>query len=151
MVNASGTQVGHVPAAVAAKMAWMLDSRLISASGHMVAQNLDGAKHYKLAMDVSIYARPSLREGLEPELIWATPGQQGFEAMRRGLTQEPKAVKGKGGANTLNIAGSSGSGEGLPNAMSKDMQKMLDSLKKVGEDEKQADTVMVGMKSCCSS
>jgi SWI/SNF-related matrix-associated actin-dependent regulator of chromatin subfamily A3 len=110
VVNASGAQVGHVPAAVAAKMAWMLDAKLISASGYMVAQNLDGAKHYKLAMDVSIYARPSLREGLEPELVWATPGQQGFEAMRRGITQEPKPIKGKGRAGATNIAGSSGSG-----------------------------------------
>jgi len=133
-----------VPAAVAAKMAWMLDSKLISATGRMVAQNLDGAKHYKLAVDVSIYARPSLREGIEPELVWATPGQQGFEAMRRGLTQAPKEIKGKGRAGGTNIAGSSGSGEGLPKAMSEDMRHLLDGLKKVGEDEKQADTVMVG-------
>jgi len=145
-MNAGGVQVGHIPAVVAAKLAWMMDASLVTVEGRMAAKNTDGAMHYKLAMDMSIYARPSLRSGLEPELVWATPGQRGFEAMRQGLTQEPKPPSGKGnGRGPATVAGGSGgSGEGLPGARpDAEMQKLLDGLKRVGEDEKQADSVMV--------
>jgi SWI/SNF-related matrix-associated actin-dependent regulator of chromatin subfamily A3 len=140
-------QVGHIPRAVAAEMAWLMDEKLISVEGRMIGQNLDGAKHYKLAMDMSIYARPSLREVLEPELVWATPGQRGFEAMRQGLTQGGGPPKGKGKARggDTGVAGPGNSGVGLPQAVDPEMQKLLDGLKKVGEDEKQADNVMVSV------
>lgn len=126
-----------------------MDEKLITVEGRMVGQNLDGAKHYKMGIDMSIYARPSLRAALEPELVWATPGQRGFEAMRQGLTQEPTTPKGKGkgkarGGDTR-VEGSGNSGSGLPQqGMDEEMQRLLDGLKKVGEDEKQADAVMVG-------
>ena len=147
-MNAGGVQVGHIPAVIAAKLAWMMDASLVTVEGRMAAKNTDGAMHYKLSMDMSIYARPSLRSGLEPELVWATPGQRGFEAMRQGLTQEPKPPSGKGkgkGRGPATVAGGSGgSGEGLPGARpDAEMQKLLDGLKRVGEDEKQADSVMV--------
>lgn len=140
--------MGHIPRAVAGQMAWMMDEKLITVEGRMVGQNLDGAKHFKLGVDVSIYARPSLRAALEPELVWATPGQRGFEAMRQGSTQQPTTPKGKGatrgrGGDTM-VGGSGNSGSGLPQAaMDPGMQRLLDGLKKVGEDEKHADSVMV--------
>ena len=137
MINAGGQQVGHVPRAVAGKLAWLMDERLVTVEGRMAGQNLDGARHYKLAVDMSIYARPSLREVLESEIAWATPGQQGFEAMRN------PTVKGKGRADGTHVGGSKSSGVGLPTAQDEEMRKLLEGLEKVGEDEKQADGVMV--------
>lgn len=124
-----------------------MDEKLITVEGRMIGQNLDGARHFKLGMDMSIYARPSLRQVLEPELVWATPGQRGFEAMRNGTAvQDTSTGKGKEkarGGDTM-VGGRGGSASGLPQAaMDPEMRKLLDGLKKVGEDEKQADGVMV--------
>jgi SWI/SNF-related matrix-associated actin-dependent regulator of chromatin subfamily A3 len=83
VVNAADDQVGHIPRGVAEKLAFLMDHHLISVEGKMVGQNLDGGRHFKLAIDMSIYARPSHRHTLEPELVWATPGQRGFDPMRR--------------------------------------------------------------------
>lgn len=125
-----------------------MDEKLITVEGRMVGQNLDRAMHYKLAMDMSIYARGSLRAVLEPELAWATPGQRGFEAMRQMQAEQQderdkKKGKGKGrmlGGETGVRGAGGGTGTGLPDA---DMRRLLDGLKKVSEDEKQADGVMV--------
>lgn len=122
----------------------------------MVGQNV-GSKHFKLGLDMMIYGRPSHRAVLEAELAWATPGQQGFEAMRRAAAQgqatsSPNAkkdpnFKGKGrvlGGDT-GVAGAGGSGVASPNLgpVDVEMQRLLDGLRKFGEDEKQADGVMV--------
>lgn len=50
MINAGGSQVGHIPRAVAANLAALMDSNQISVEGRMVGQNLDGVKHFKLAL-----------------------------------------------------------------------------------------------------
>lgn len=153
VLNANNTQVGHIPRQVAAKLAALMDTRLITVEGRMIGQNLDRAMHYKLGMDLSIYARPSHRDVLEPELKWATPGQRGFEAMRAaeaaGVQQGSQGkAKGKGrakmGADT-GLHGSGNSGAGLPEANwnEEEMRRLLDGLKKVQEDEKQANGVMV--------
>ena len=137
MVNAGGTQVGHIPRQVAEGLARLLDGHVITVEGRMVGQNLDGAKHYKLGMDVSIYCRPAHREILLTELSWAVP------AARPQVS--PSKFKGKGRTLT-GIEGSGSSGVGLLNAgaMDEEMRRLLDGLKRVGEDEKQADSVMVG-------
>lgn len=83
-----------------------------------------------------IYARPSHRSVLEPELAWATPQERGFDYMRQ---QEALARnKGKGRAAETGVGGSAGGvGDG--------MQSILEGLVKVNEDEKAADGVMVGL------
>jgi SWI/SNF-related matrix-associated actin-dependent regulator of chromatin subfamily A3 len=128
-----------------------MDTRLITVEGRMIGQNLDRAMHYKLGMDISIYARPSHREVLEPELAWATPGQKGFEAMRAaeaaGQSSQGSTKKGKGKAKAgaTGLHGAGGGGVGLPGAdyNEEEMRRLLDGLKKVQEDEKQANGVMV--------
>lgn len=83
-----------------------------------------------------IYARPSHRPILEPELEWATPQGRGFDAMRR---QEAARTTGKGKGRVLGDTGVGGSGGGIDDGM----QKILDGLVRVNEDEKAADGVMV--------
>jgi SWI/SNF-related matrix-associated actin-dependent regulator of chromatin subfamily A3 len=147
--------VGHIPRAVAGRLAALMDTRLITVEGRMIGQNIDRAMHYKLGLDLSIYARPSHREVLEPELVWATPGQKGFEAMRAGQAEGSSSqgsAKGKGkgkakarGAGDTGLHGSGNSGVGLPgnDYNEEEMRRLLDGLKKVQEDEKQANGVMV--------
>lgn len=132
-----------------------MDTRLITVEGRMIGQNLDQAMHYKLALDLSIYARPSHREVLEPELVWATPGQKGFEAMRAAEAagvpsgSQGSANKGKGKAKMgdTGLHGAGGGGVGLPGGdyNEEEIRKLLDGLKKVQEDEKQANGVMVSV------
>lgn len=50
VVNAGGSQVGHIPRAVAANLATLMDRNQISVEGRMIGQNLDGAKHFKLPL-----------------------------------------------------------------------------------------------------
>lgn len=163
MLNANNTQVGHIPRAVAGKIAALMDAHLITVEGRMIGQNIDRSMHYKLGMDMSIYARPSHRDVLEPELAWATPGGRGFEAMRAaeaaGIPQSQSSQgsakgKGKGKGRAMvetGLHGSGNSGVGLPGAEwnEEEMRKLLDGLKKVAEDEKQANGVMVSSSVTC--
>jgi len=138
-----------------------MDTRLITVEGRMIGQNIDRAMYYKLGMDLSVYARPSHREVLEPELAWATPGQKGFEAMRAaeaaGQSSQGSAKgkgKGKGkakGFGETGLHGAGGGGVGLPGAdyNEEEMRRLLDGLKKVQEDEKQANGVMVRFPIIC--
>lgn len=120
-----------------------MDERLISVEGRMIGQNLDLVKHYKLALDMSIFAKPSHRSVLEPELQWA------FEAAKARTQSTPKKdprFKGKGrvlGGDT-GVAGTAGSGVGLPpGPVDEELRRLMEGLEKVGEDEKRANGVMV--------
>ncbi|ORX35743.1 SNF2 family N-terminal domain-domain-containing protein [Kockovaella imperatae] len=137
VVNTSGIQVGHIPRAVAAKLAFLMDGKVISVEGRMVGQNLDGAKHFKLAIDVSIYGSPRHKETVMQELSWAV----------KPAPSPPTPSKGKGKGHVLGtgaeVHGSAGSGTGLPTApVDEEMRRLLDGLKKIGEDEKHADSIM---------
>ncbi|WWC94582.1 hypothetical protein V866_001429 [Kwoniella sp. B9012] len=130
VINASGTQVGHIPRTVAARLAELMDMSAITVEGRMVGQNLDGAKHYKMGMDLSIYAKPSLKEVLQTELSWA---------LRETAVQKPPPTA------SISVSGFKGhgnSGAGLPVGDEPAMRKLLEGLKQVGEDRKQADNVM---------
>ncbi|PVF99077.1 hypothetical protein CPB86DRAFT_784078 [Serendipita vermifera] len=84
VVNISGRQVGHLPRLVASRLAPLMDQDLVSVEGTMTSGNLRGKNPYKLSIDITIFgpSNPASRKRLEPYLIWATPGQKGFEAMR---------------------------------------------------------------------
>ncbi|KAI0334969.1 hypothetical protein GY45DRAFT_967409 [Cubamyces sp. BRFM 1775] len=75
--NIGGTQVGHIPRNVAAKLAPLMDAGLITVEGVMHEGNLSGFA-YSLSMTLKIYGPADKRQILEPKLIWATPGQRGF-------------------------------------------------------------------------
>lgn len=81
-----------------------------------------------------IYARPSHRRHLEPELEWATPGQLGFDRMRQ--AEAAQAAKGKG----------KGDGDGL-SAQEAELGRLLNKLTEVKEEEKFANNVMVSIAS----
>lgn len=49
----------------------MMDDGLLIVEGRMIGQNLDMAKRFVLPIDINIYAKPSLREVLDPELTRA--------------------------------------------------------------------------------
>lgn len=89
-----------------------------------------------------IYARPSHRPYLEPELEWATPMGRGFEYMRQ--QEAARSGKGKGKARAETGVGGSGSGGGTCGGV----QSILDGLTRVNEDEKAADGVMVRGREC---
>lgn len=104
---------------------------------------------------VSIYGAPSARRTLEPKLVWATPGQRGFEHMRQleaaGLLDEtlnplPAGKRKVPTKVNMDIYGSSNGGTGSASTGADPaMQTMLDSLKKLRDDEKQANDVMVSL------
>ncbi|WWC70170.1 uncharacterized protein I206_104118 [Kwoniella pini CBS 10737] len=132
VINASGTQVGHIPRAVAGRLAELMDHSLISVEGRMIGQNLDGAKHYKLGMDLSIYARPSLKEVLQTELSWTKTETQ----VQKPPPSASQPVSASG------FRGHGNSGTALPGADDPTMKKLLEGLKQIGEDQRSADNVM---------
>ncbi|KAK7472758.1 hypothetical protein VKT23_000868 [Stygiomarasmius scandens] len=104
--NIGRTQVGHVPRNVAAKLAPLMDQKLVNVEGVMRDGNLSGFKGYTLKMTVKIYGSSEKRAELEPKLIWATPGQRGFQrqnASAASSSQVPQATK------AAPVAGPSGS------------------------------------------
>ncbi|EIW70483.1 hypothetical protein TREMEDRAFT_60987 [Tremella mesenterica DSM 1558] len=130
VLNAGGIQVGHIPRAVAARIAPLLDDHLVTVEGRMVDQNLDHSRKYKLRMDMLIYGRPSHKETLMVELDWAVPVDYSSQAA---------------GKKRMNETGMGG-GKAPSGAPDPEMQRLLEGLKRVSEDEKQADSVMVGFK-----
>lgn len=81
--NIAGSQVGHIPKNVASNLAPLLDRGEITVEGVMKQGNLGSkGKKYSLDIAIKIYARSDRRRELEPKLVWATPGQRGFEQLR---------------------------------------------------------------------
>ncbi|KAF8588628.1 hypothetical protein K439DRAFT_1651796 [Ramaria rubella] len=75
VLNISNTQVGHIPRAVSAKLASLIDRNLITVEGVIHEGNSNKT--------LKIYGASHKRSELEPLLIWATPKQKGFtDAMR---------------------------------------------------------------------
>lgn len=138
VVNSSGHQVGHIPRGVAANLAGYMDEQLIAVEGRMIGQNLDMAKHFKLALDVSVYAKPSHMAALDSAFQWAK---------RAAAARQPKPetkAKGKGralGGDTGVRGAGAGSGVGLP--MDAGLSNILEGLQKAEHDDKQSDRVMV--------
>ncbi|KAL9711973.1 hypothetical protein Ac2012v2_005047 [Leucoagaricus gongylophorus] len=98
-MNIGHVQVGHVPRNVALKLAPLLDRNLVTVEGVMKDGNrmsylsprfyllllltshvVDRSNGYSLSMVLKIYGAAGRRDVLEPQLIWATPGQRGFSS-----------------------------------------------------------------------
>ncbi|TFK44820.1 SNF2 family N-terminal domain-containing protein [Crucibulum laeve] len=76
--NIGHTQVGHLPRQVASKLAPLLDRHAVTVEGIINDGNLSGSRSYTLSITLKIYGSSDQRAQLEPQLIWATPGQRGF-------------------------------------------------------------------------
>ncbi|KAJ7076375.1 SNF2 family N-terminal domain-containing protein [Mycena belliarum] len=80
--NIDSAQVGHLPRNVVGKLAPLLDQRLVTVEGMMIQGNMAAGAQaiYTLDINLKIYGSPSRRQELEAKLIWATPGQRGFQS-----------------------------------------------------------------------
>ncbi|KAG8798751.1 hypothetical protein FRC17_007336, partial [Serendipita sp. 399] len=98
--NISGHQVGHLPAAVVAKLSPLIDRGLISVEGTMTTGNLRSSSAWKLSMRVAIIgpSDPLRRKTLEPLLVWATPRQAGFDSAKTGVGGTSSSKRGPGGS-----------------------------------------------------
>ncbi|KAG8857347.1 hypothetical protein FRB96_005834 [Tulasnella sp. 330] len=121
ILNATGTQVGHIPRTVASRLAPLMDKNLISVEGIMGQGNLTGRFSYDLSITLNICgpSDPTLRAQVEPHLVWATPGQRGFHTGAapdnqtgvQGTSASPVKNKGKGRATQGSAAAQA---SGLP-------------------------------------
>ncbi|KZV95946.1 hypothetical protein EXIGLDRAFT_747903 [Exidia glandulosa HHB12029] len=79
--NAAHVGVGHLPRALAASLAPLMDRNQITVEGVVLKASI--GKQFTLPVDVKIYGRSDQRHILEPLLVFATPNRRGFtEAMR---------------------------------------------------------------------
>ncbi|EJT45195.1 hypothetical protein A1Q1_06427 [Trichosporon asahii var. asahii CBS 2479] len=139
--DSNAVQVGHVPRNTAARIAPLMDARLITVEGRMIGQNLDGKHRFKLPIqrlpadsrDMCVYCRPAHRPHLEPEFEWITPMGQSFDMLRR-KGQDP---------NQSAFYDYGTRGGQASNSNDKQVEKLLKGLKQVSADEKAADDVML--------
>ncbi|KAK0504709.1 SNF2 family N-terminal domain-containing protein [Armillaria luteobubalina] len=127
VLNIGRIQVGHVPRAVAAKLAPLMDRRLITCEGVIHDGNLSRFRGYTLNMSLKIYGAFNKHDTLEPLLIWSTPGQRGFGA-RRGQVPSSRSSAG----STLPTAGSSRAPGAKP-AQTEAARKQQEALQKAAE------------------
>ncbi|KAE9411346.1 hypothetical protein BT96DRAFT_952431 [Gymnopus androsaceus JB14] len=73
--NIGHAQVGHLPRAVASKLAPLMDSRSVTVEGIIQSGN---RKHISSAT-LKMYCPSDKVAQTKPRLIWATPGQRGFD------------------------------------------------------------------------
>ncbi|KAJ7446182.1 SNF2 family N-terminal domain-containing protein [Mycena galericulata] len=159
--NIASAQVGHLPKAVAAKLAPLLDQGLITVEGVMIQGNLaaSATKVYTLDITLKMYGPSNKRPELEPKLIWATPGQKGFQSSRPSNSRVANRSSGYGAysagpSSTPSYAGSSSQPPVGPaqtaaqleatrkreEAFQKaaDLKKMLNSLEHVDDEERRS-------------
>ncbi|KXN85344.1 Putative SWI/SNF-like matrix-associated actin-dependent regulator [Leucoagaricus sp. SymC.cos] len=84
--NIGQDQVGHIPRAVAAKLAPLLDRNSITVEGVINDGNLGRSNAYTLSLTLRIYVVADTLDVLEPQLVWATPSQRGGAALYRAPT-----------------------------------------------------------------
>ncbi|CAA7259081.1 unnamed protein product [Cyclocybe aegerita] len=89
--NISRVQVGHLPRNVVSKLAPMLDRRAVTVEGVINDGNLSGSRAYTLSITLKIYGPSDKRNELEPQLVWATPGQRGFPPRTTATHPAPSA------------------------------------------------------------
>ncbi|KAA1471714.1 hypothetical protein DENSPDRAFT_837772 [Dentipellis sp. KUC8613] len=114
--NIGGTQVGHLPRTVASRLSPLLDRQLVTVEGTMNEGNLRGFS-YSLSVTLRIYGAMDKRGQLEPQLIWATPGQRGFPK-RTAATASAQAGYASAGGPGLPSAAAIVGGSRMPSAYS---------------------------------
>ncbi|KAJ7178411.1 SNF2 family N-terminal domain-containing protein [Mycena crocata] len=92
--NIASAQVGHLPKTVVGKLAPLLDQGLVNVEGIMLQGNLvaTGKKIFTLNITLKMYGSPNKRRELEPKLIWATPGQRGFQSRGTASNSQPSST-----------------------------------------------------------
>ncbi|THV02370.1 hypothetical protein K435DRAFT_963104 [Dendrothele bispora CBS 962.96] len=105
--NIGRTQVGHLPRNVAAKLAPLMDQKLVNVEGVIHDGNLSGFRGYTLKMTLKIYGASDKRDQLEPKLVWATPGQRGFQRQGTSSSHTPSGSQAAQAMRNAPIAGSS--------------------------------------------
>ncbi|TFY66346.1 hypothetical protein EVG20_g4743 [Dentipellis fragilis] len=111
--NIGGTQVGHLPRTVASKLSPLLDRQLVTVEGTMNEGNLRGFS-YSLSVTLKIYGAMDKRDQLEPQLVWATPGQRGFPKRAAAAASAHAGYGGPGLPSAADIVG----GSRMPSAYS---------------------------------
>ncbi|KAF9451964.1 hypothetical protein P691DRAFT_772701 [Macrolepiota fuliginosa MF-IS2] len=107
--NIGQVQVGHVPRNVAAKLAPLLDRKIVTVEGVITDGNLGRSKGYTLSMTLKIYGAVDKRDVLEPQLVWATPGQRGFPSRNKQAVGSSSTATSYGGAGYGSALGGSSS------------------------------------------
>ncbi|TFK26482.1 hypothetical protein FA15DRAFT_667364 [Coprinopsis marcescibilis] len=100
--NMRNVQVGHLPRNVVSKLAPLLDRGAVTVEGTINDGNLGGGKPYTLSISIKLYGGSDKRPQLEPQLVWATPGQKGFP---KSATRQSQALTAAPPTYTPNIIG----------------------------------------------
>jgi SWI/SNF-related matrix-associated actin-dependent regulator of chromatin subfamily A3 len=135
VLNISRVQVGHLPRNVALRLAPLLDRRLVTVDGVIRDGNMTNEKKYTLSMTLRIYGASDKRNQLEPLLIWATPGQNGFNRPNNQATRSANAIgvrpaQGARASNSLNDRQQ----EVARNAA--ELRQMISTLEKVSDEQR---------------
>ncbi|KAF9470596.1 hypothetical protein BDN70DRAFT_888939 [Pholiota conissans] len=130
--NISRVQVGHLPRNVVSKLAPLLDKRLVTVEGVINDGNL-GSKGYSLSITLKIYGLAAKRSELEPVLVWATPGQRGFNTSQRASTSAKKVATPVPPPSRAVLASQQTTSSANARAQQEAAQKYQESLRKAAE------------------
>ncbi|EJU03956.1 hypothetical protein DACRYDRAFT_87309 [Dacryopinax primogenitus] len=128
VLNIQRIQVGHIPRNVASRLAPVMDQGLVTVEGTMVQGNLSGAHAYTLSLKLQICgpADPVRRSQIEPYLVWATPGQRGFDQARTGSATPSQLLPSSTQAQRDALS--------LSQDQAEDLQRILEGFKKANDE-----------------
>ncbi|KAF8200953.1 SNF2 family N-terminal domain-containing protein [Pholiota molesta] len=130
--NISRVQVGHLPRNVALKLAPLLDRRAVTVEGVINDGNL-GSRVYTLSITLKIYGLSDKRRELEPVLVWATPGQRGFNTTSRPSTTAAAVKKAAVAPAPIPLPSQQAMTSANARSQQEAAQKYQESLKKAAE------------------
>ncbi|RDB25140.1 DNA repair protein rad5 [Hypsizygus marmoreus] len=137
--NIGQTQVGHLPRNIALRLAPLLDKELVTVEGVINDGNLTGRKGYTLSITLRIYGASDARDSLEPQLIWATPGQRGFSSRQSASSASRQAAAVMSASQAASYASAVGPSTQRPGAPARTaaqqeaIRKQQEALKKAAE------------------
>ncbi|KZT56200.1 hypothetical protein CALCODRAFT_497639 [Calocera cornea HHB12733] len=130
VLNIQRVQVGHIPRNVAGRLAPLMDQGLVTVEGTMIQGNLSGGRAFALSMKLQICgpADPVRRSRIEPYLVWATPGQRGFNQSQTGASAAGSPQTSKGMTEAQKVATQ------LSREKADELQRVLDGFKRVSDE-----------------